>query len=161
MLEELTKDVHELLLRSGYKISFAESCTGGLLQKLITDNSGSSSYFEGGFVVYSNRMKEKLLHVPSEILSHHGAVSSECALAMVSGLQRISQADMCISVTGIAGPTGGSAEKPVGTVWFGFNLEGNLETKLQIFSGSRQEIREKSAEYVLKKLKEYLTQKSK
>lgn len=158
MLKKLTKELHELLIKSECKISFAESCTGGLLQKLITDNSGSSNYFEGGFVVYSNRMKEKLLQVPQEILTHYGAVSSECALAMVAGLHKITQADVCVSVTGIAGPTGGSAEKPVGTVWFGYSFRGKLETKLKLFSGSRQDIREQSADYVLTTIKEYLTQ---
>ncbi len=156
MLKSLTQEVHDLLLASKKRISFAESCTGGLLQKLITDNSGSSSYFEGGIVVYSNRLKEKLLGVSAEILTTQGAVSSECALAMVSGLKNLTQADICISVTGIAGPSGGSEEKPVGTVWFGFDLEGRVNSSRQHFSGSREEVREKSAVYVLNKIKEYL-----
>lgn len=156
MLKSLTQEVHDLLLKSGQKISFAESCTGGLLQKLITDNSGSSSYFEGGIVVYSNRLKEKLLGVSAEILTTHGAVSSECALAMVLGLEEFSNADICISVTGIAGPTGGSETKPVGTVWFGFGFSGERESCCQVFAGNRDEVREQSAIFALNKLKEYL-----
>jgi PncC family amidohydrolase len=156
MLKSLTKEVHELLLKSGKKISFAESCTGGLLQKLITDNSGSSSYFEGGLVVYSNRLKEKLLAVPNDILLTKGAVSSECALAMVVGLEKLTGADICVSVTGIAGPSGGSQDKPVGTVWFGFSFYRKLESSVQLFTGNREEVREKSAIYVLERIKKYL-----
>lgn len=157
MLKRLTKEVHDLLLESGKHISFAESCTGGLLQKLVTDNSGSSSYFEGGFVVYSNRLKANLLGVSKDILNQHGAVSSECALAMVEGLKDQTDADICISITGIAGPNGGSDEKPVGTVWFGFSLSGKLETSCQCFSGNREEVREQSAFYVLERIKKNLS----
>ncbi len=153
---DLVKDVHNLLLKSALKISFAESCTGGLVQKLITDSSGSSSYFEGGFVVYSNRLKHDLLDVPEQVLQEYGAVSSECALAMVNGLFQKTQADICVSVTGIAGPGGGSIEKPVGTVWFAFKFKDETEIILQNFSGNRQIVREKSAQFVLEKIKNYL-----
>jgi len=156
MLKKLSEEVHNLLLKSGKKISFAESCTGGLLQKLITDNSGSSNYFEGGLIVYSNKFKEELLGVPKELLLTHGAVSKECALAMVVGLEKLTGADICISVTGIAGPTGGSKEKPVGTVWFGLDFLGELESNCQFFNGNREEVREQSAVYVLNRIKEYL-----
>ena len=157
MLKSLTKEVHDLLLKSGKTISFAESCTGGFLQKLITDNSGSSDYFEGGVVSYSNRLKEKILGVSPELLLKHGAVSSECAMAMVLGLKKLTDADICISVTGIAGPSGGSKEKPVGTVWFGFGFLGELESCCQCFTGNREEVREESAVYVLERIKSFYT----
>ncbi|MBI9030786.1 CinA family protein [bacterium] len=157
MLKELTKEVHELLIKSRYKISFAESCTGGLLQKLITDNSGSSSYYEGGIVAYSDRVKKDLLSVPQNILSANGAVSAECALAMVMGIKRLTQADLCISITGIAGPTGGSKKKPVGTVWFGFDFAGEINIESECFSGKREEVRAQAAIYVLEEIKKYLT----
>ncbi len=157
MVKELTKEVHELLITSRYKISFAESCTGGLLQKLITDNSGSSSYFEGGIVAYSDRVKKDFLGVPQNILSAKGAVSAECALAMVMGIKRLTQADLCISITGIAGPTGGSKKKPVGTVWFGFDFVGEINIESECFSGKREEVREEAAIYVLEEIKKYLT----
>lgn len=156
-MKDLLKDIHSLLLEENYKISFAESCTGGLIQKLITDRSGSSSYFEGGLVVYSNRLKNDLLGVPIDILERYGAVSSECALAMVNGLFKLTQADICASVTGIAGPSGGSKDKPVGTVYFAFKFQDSRETYLRYFAGDRDIVRQSSAEFVLTKIKDFLT----
>lgn len=155
-MNKLIIEVHNLLIKNKVKISFAESCTGGLLQKLITDTSGSSNYFEGGFVVYSNRLKNKLLGVAEEILQEEGAVSSACAEAMTTGLKEQTNADLCIAVTGIAGPGGGSQDKPVGTVWFSFDFPQEKYRICQHFTGSRQEIREESARFVLKNIREYL-----
>jgi len=157
MLKKITEEVHELLIKSRYKISFAESCTGGLLQKLITDNSGSSKYFEGGIVAYSDRIKSEILGVTQDILKEKGAVSSECAEGMTLGIFRLTQADLCVSITGIAGPTGGSIEKPVGTVWFGFNFLGKVYSLRKCFSGNRDEVREETAFFALEEIKKYLT----
>lgn len=156
MQDKLAQELHKLLTDSDKQISFAESCTGGMLQKRITDISGSSNYFEGGFVVYSNRLKTKLLKVPLDILETHGAVSSECAIAMVRGLKDATDADLCISVTGIAGPSGGSAEKPVGSVWFGFYFDEKLEGVYQHFAGSRAEVREQATSFALQRVRDYL-----
>ena len=157
MLKKITIEVHELLLKSGYKISVAESCTGGLLQKLITDNSGSSNYFEGGIVAYSDRIKKEILGVSQDILKEKGAVSSECAEAMTRGISRLTQAELCISITGIAGPSGGSREKPVGTVWFGFNFLGKIYSLKKCFSGNREQVREETAIFALEEIIKYLT----
>jgi nicotinamide-nucleotide amidase len=156
-MKDLINEVHNLLLASKYKISFAESCTGGLVQKLITDNSGSSSYFEGGLVVYSNRLKNELLGVANDLLEKHGAVSSQCALAMVEGLYRLTQADICVSVTGIAGPNGGSKDKPVGSVYFAFRFNKQSQSYFELFPGDRESVRNQSANFVLEKIKDYLT----
>lgn len=155
-MNTLIKEVHSLLRSSNLKISFAESCTGGLIQKLITDNAGSSDYFEGGLVVYSNRLKNELLGVSQEILAKFGAVSSECALAMVKGLSELTKADIAVSVTGIAGPDGGSPDKPVGTVWFAFKFAEKSFAQVKYFEGQREDIRHASALFVLDIIKEYL-----
>ncbi len=156
-LLKLVQEVHQRLLASKIKVSFAESCTGGLLQKLITDTSGSSSYFEGGFVTYSNRLKNKILGVKEETLTKYGAVSSQCAKEMVEGVNRITGADISVSVTGIAGPTGGSLDKPVGTVCFGFLSQQGLTTQVKCFKGSRDDVRHQSAIFVLESILELLS----
>lgn len=126
-------------------ITFAESCTGGLLSKKVTDNSGVSSCFECGFVTYSNDIKEKLLGVKHETLLKHGAVSYETAYEMCEGAKKAASADIAISVTGIAGPTGGTDEKPVGLVYVGVcsdSIHGVIKLNL---SGTREEVREKTS----------------
>jgi nicotinamide-nucleotide amidase len=110
----------DLLKERGETISCAESCTGGLASKLLTDESGSSAWFWGGAVTYANEAKEEILNVSAHTIQTYGAVSEECALEMAQGIRRISGTDWAFSITGIAGPGGGSAEKPVGTVCFGF-----------------------------------------
>lgn len=139
----------ELLLARGWTISCAESCTGGLVQKILTDLPGSSTYFHGGIVSYSNQMKAELLAVKTDTLSRFGAVSAETAEEMVSGLVRLCQTEVSVSVTGIAGPDGGSQEKPVGLVYFGFSIPGKKWTNRQIFSGTRASIRHKAAEHAI------------
>jgi nicotinamide-nucleotide amidase len=104
---------------AGLKIATTESCTGGLIVGLLTEIAGSSAVVERGFVTYSNEAKQELLGVPPETIRIHGAVSEETARAMAEGALRVSHADLAVSVTGVAGPDGGSAEKPVGLVWFG------------------------------------------
>lgn len=119
--EELEEVVGRLLVERGLKIAIAESCTGGLICDRITNVSGSSRYFERGVVVYSNEAKFQILGVPEELVKKYGAVSREVAEAMAEGVRKISGADIGISTTGIAGPTGGTPEKPVGLVWIGYS----------------------------------------
>ena len=127
-------------------VSTAESCTGGLVGAAITDVPGSSEVFPGSVVCYDNRIKRQLLGVSPEILETNGAVSEACACAMAEGARRLLGADMAVSVTGVAGPGGGSAEKPVGTVWFAVSSARSGETKalLRKFAGDRAMIRERS-----------------
>ncbi len=109
--------VAEILIKKGLTIATTESCTGGLLSSKLTDVSGSSAFVHLNFVTYSNEAKHKILGVSLETLEKHGAVSEECALEMAKGLKRVTGADICVSTTGIAGPTGGSEDKPVGLMY--------------------------------------------
>ncbi len=113
-----------LLLARGQLLATAESCTGGLIAASCTELAGSSAWFERGFVTYSNEAKTELLGVPPELIAHHGAVSEEVAKAMAAGALAHSRADLAVAVTGIAGPTGGSDAKPVGTVWLAWAERG-------------------------------------
>ena len=136
----------ELALARRATVGTAESCTGGLIAAAITAVPGSSEYFLGGVVSYANSVKAKLLGVPEEILGTVGAVSGECARFMAQGAATALGADWAVSVTGVAGPDGGSAEKPVGTVWFAVSNARSGETKalLRKFAGDRAMIRERS-----------------
>lgn len=118
-LDKTIENIVQLLDKRDLKISTAESCTGGLLSELITSVAGASKVFEMGLCTYSNDVKMKLLGVPSDVLAKHGAVSPQTAEAMVLGLKKLSGADLCISITGLAGPGGGTADCPVGTVYAG------------------------------------------
>jgi len=131
--------------RCGKKLALAESCTGGLVGELLTAVPGSSSVFLGGVVAYHNAAKERLLGVPAEVLARHGAVSEESVLAMVRGAGDRFGADIAAAVTGIAGPDGGTEEKPVGTVWLGYLVDGRAEASRRGFSGTREEIRQRAA----------------
>ena len=130
----------------------AESCTGGGVGYAITAVSGSSAVFWGGIISYDNSVKHRVLGVPEEILSTKGAVSSECAAAMADGAQRRLNTDLAVSITGIAGPGGGSAEKPVGLVWFGLASKSGTITEKNIFSGDRESVRSAAIEYALQLL---------
>lgn len=136
-MEELAR----LLVQYNLKISTAESCTGGLVAGEITKISGISQYFEMGVVTYSNEAKQKLLGVSSETLSNYGAVSEQCAGEMCRGIQQKSEADIGISVTGIAGPTGGTADKPVGLVYIGAAYHGETIVQRHLFKGDRDSVR--------------------
>jgi nicotinamide-nucleotide amidase len=139
--ETMEEVVGALLGARGLTVAFAESCTGGLVSHAITRVGGSSAYFLGGMVTYSNWLKEKLLGIDAEILRRHGAVSGETARAMAEGCQRLTGADYAVSVTGIAGPSGGSPEKPVGTVFFGIAAPGEKALSFHfIFRGDRLQI---------------------
>jgi nicotinamide-nucleotide amidase len=141
----LAERLAEALLLNRFTLVTAESCTGGGIAQSLTNIPGSSKWFDRGFVTYSNESKQELLGVSQDILTRFGAVSEECAAAMVEGAIGNSHADVGVSVTGIAGPDGGSADKPVGTVCFGWarrKVE-TLSTQV-IFNGDRQEIRQQS-----------------
>lgn len=130
-------------------LATAESCTGGLLGKVVTDISGSSTVYERGFITYANQAKIEMLGVERSQLLQHGAVSEEVAAAMASGAIQHSEAQVAISTTGIAGPGGGTAEKPVGTVCFGWQVNDALQTSTQRFDGDRNEVRHQACIYLI------------
>jgi len=143
-----------LLLARGWKIALAESCTGGMVCATLTELSGSSEWFERGYITYSNQAKTECLGVPAELIESYGAVSEPVARAMAQGAQRNAGANIGVSITGIAGPTGGTAEKPVGTVCFGWTIvnsagENVTACQTKLFSGDRQAIRQQATEYAL------------
>ena len=146
------KKLTELLISKNMSIAVAESCTGGLLSSSLTSIPGASSYFNCGFITYSNESKIKMLNVDSQTIELFGAVSERVAFEMAVGAGQHSQSDLAISVTGIAGPSGGTAEKPVGMVCFGFYVEGEVSTTTQFFSGVRSEIVSESITFALTEL---------
>ena len=146
---DLTKTFAQILLSRNWTVSLAESCTGGLVCATLTELAGSSEWFERGYITYSNEAKTDCLGVPSELIEAHGAVSEQVAKAMVEGARNNSGSNVAISITGIAGPSGGSAEKPVGTVCFGWATEGQTLTKTMIFDGDRQRVRQQATEFAL------------
>ena len=138
-----------MLSERGLHIALAESCTGGLIASRITDVSGSSAYFSGGVVAYSNEMKEKLLGVSPESIRAHGAVSSVVAEQMAQGIRRVTSAHIGLSVTGIAGPTGGSSDKPVGLVYIGAASSQGTFVRRYRFDGARLDIKAQTADAAL------------
>jgi len=150
-INELITDIINVCSKKGLTIALAESCTGGMICEMITSVSGSSKVFKGGIVSYSNDIKESLLKVSKKTLIDHGAVSSETALEMVLGCKEQLSADICVSVTGIAGPSGGTKEKPVGLVYIALKFGGNKAmVKRYNFIGDRLEIRRHTAYEALK-----------
>ena len=148
-LKELAAKVGDRLLSCNEALVTAESCTGGSVSMLVTSIAGSSAWFDRGFVTYSNEAKQEMLAVDKLVIEIHGAVSEEVARHMVQGAVEHSQAQAGLSVTGIAGPAGGTVEKPVGTVCFGWLVDGQCETETCYFSGDREQIRELSVRHVL------------
>jgi nicotinamide-nucleotide amidase len=136
----------------GWRLCTAESCTGGLIAAACTEVSGSSDWFERGMVSYSNASKTELLGVAPALIAAHGAVSAEVAEAMARGALARSAAQVSIAVTGVAGPTGGSAEKPVGTVWFGWALPERCWVACRHFDGDRHAVREQTVAHALAEL---------
>ncbi|MDB5947364.1 MAG: damage-inducible protein CinA [Ramlibacter sp.] len=142
----------EGLLARGWKLATAESCTGGMVAAACTDLAGSSNWFERGFVTYSNEAKSESLGVDPALIATQGAVSEVVARAMAFGAIRHSHAQVSVAVTGVAGPAGGSRTKPVGTVWFGFQVDGLLTSETQLFPGDRAAIRAATVRYALNRL---------
>ncbi|WP_088283550.1 CinA family protein [Ideonella sp. A 288] len=139
----------------GWRLATAESCTGGLIAAACTDLAGSSDWFERGFVTYSNAAKTELLGVPAELITLHGAVSEPVARAMVQGALRHSAADLAVAVTGIAGPGGGSPDKPVGTVWLAWRGPQGERAERQVFAGDRAAVRQATVERALQGLLDF------
>ena len=137
----LVQELADRLLKHRQKVCTAESCTGGLIAKTFTDLAGSSDWFERGFVTYSNEAKSEMLAVPASLIEDYGAVSEAVATAMASGALRHSRADFSVSVTGVAGPGGGSDDKPVGTVWIALASAEKMIAKRYQFDGDRQAVR--------------------
>ena len=154
--ESLEQVVGRLLIARRLTVSVAESCTGGLLGHRLTAVAGSSAYFDRGVVVYSNRAKEEMLGVPAEILTTRGAVSAECAEAMVRGICEHSGSACGLSVTGIAGPEGGSPAKPVGTVFIGVAVPGEVASRRFRFEGDRASVKWQSSQMALDMLRRRL-----
>jgi nicotinamide-nucleotide amidase len=155
--------VADALLQHGWLLATAESCTGGLIAGACTEVSGSSNWFERGFVTYSNEAKHDMLGVPHALIAQHGAVSEEVAKAMAIGAMRHSLAQVSLAVTGVAGPTGGSKDKPVGTVWFAWATPSDtgptlgaetawVKSEVQHFAGSRHEVRQQTVAHSLRVL---------
>ncbi len=144
----------ELMTERKIKLATAESCTGGLIAQKITSVPGASECFDCGVVTYSNQQKQKLLGVSSETLEKFGAVSEETALQMCEGVKRLANSDFGISVTGIAGPGGGTPDKPVGTVWIGICGKNIHKAQKFLFAGDRNQVRESTANAALEMVKE-------
>jgi nicotinamide-nucleotide amidase len=157
-LENRVLRLATILQNKQWLLSTAESCTGGLIAATCTELAGSSLWFERGFVSYSNAAKTELLGVPAELISQYGAVSQSVVQAMVQGALARSQAQVAVAVTGIAGPSGGSPEKPVGTVWFGWAWPGHIQTTMQCFPGDRTAVRCATVEHALSSLIKLLSQ---
>ena len=146
----------DYLIENNITVATAESCTAGLIAARIGDKSGVSQVFSEGFVTYSNEAKEKNLGVPHEILENHGAVSEQTARAMAEGVCRVTGARLGLSATGIARPTGGTANKPVGLVFMGVCLDGETTVVKKIFTGTRSEVRAQTVETVFSEVKKRL-----
>ena len=150
----------DLMLENGLFLATAESCTGGMIAAACTDLAGSSAWFERGFVSYSNAAKTELLGVDAALIAQHGAVSEPVARAMAFGAIRHSHAQVSVAVTGVAGPTGGSLDKPVGTVWFAWSVHGSLHSERMCFSGDRASVRQATVQHAIGKLLTLLKQNS-
>ena len=153
----IAKELADVLVPQGWKIALAESCTGGLVCATLTELAGSSEWFERGYITYSNQAKTECLGVAAELISAYGAVSEPVAKAMAEGALRGAKAKAAIAITGIAGPSGGSTEKPVGTVCFGWSIQnaaGLIGTTCatKIFEGDRQAVRLQATHYALSEM---------
>jgi len=165
----LTEQLADVLQQHGWMLATAESCTGGMIAASCTNLSGSSNWFERGFVTYSNEAKHEMLGVDSALITQHGAVSEAVARAMALGAMRRSQAQVTLAVTGVAGPMGGSTDKPVGTVWFAWATPSDtgptlgaetawVKTERMQFNGDRAAVREAATEHALRTLLDLLQQ---
>ena len=154
--DEVLKKLSTLLIENKLTIATAESCTGGLIAHRLTNISGSSAYFDRGIISYSNQAKHDLLDVPDQLIKEYGAVSTEVAEAMANGARKNAHTDIGLSTTGIAGPTGGSKEKPVGLVYIGLSTADYTQVHRHVSSGSRLENKEHFCITALNILYEYL-----
>lgn len=149
---EYIKALAAFFINNRLMLATAESCTGGLIAAACTDLAGSSAWFERGFVTYSNAAKTELLGVPAELIATHGAVSEPVVRAMAAGAVAHSHAQVAVAVTGVAGPTGGSPDKPVGTVWLGWSVGGHITTECCHFAGDRAAVRSATVSHALTRL---------
>ena len=155
-LSAQTADLAQIFLQKGWLLATAESCTGGMIAAACTDLAGSSRWFERGFVTYSNDAKTELLGVDSALIARCGAVSEAVARAMAQGALAHSHAQAAVAVTGVAGPDGGSADKPVGTVWFGWATPAGVVSEMRRFGGDRTSVRQATVLHALQRLRELL-----
>ena len=155
-IQQQTRVLAQHLMKHGDKISTAESCTGGLIAKTLTDLPGSSGWFDSGFVSYSNQSKMDMLGVRATTLQAYGAVSLQVAEEMAAGALLNSESEVAIAVTGIAGPGGGSQHKPVGTVCFGFAIGDRVVSEMQCFDGDRETVRQRTLGYALQRINQLL-----
>lgn len=155
-IDELAARLGRLLLERGEQVSTAESCTGGGIAEAITRVAGSSAWFEAGYVTYSNRQKSRQLEVPAELFEQVGAVSRGVVEAMAAGACRQSGARYAVAVSGVAGPGGGSAEKPVGTVWLAWADGADVQAVRELFAGDRAAVRQQTVERALRGLLELI-----
>ncbi|EKE84784.1 CinA family protein [Idiomarina xiamenensis] len=155
-INQLAQSLGQLLQRHHYQIVTAESCTAGGIGYAISSIAGSSAWLSGGLITYSNALKQRWLSVSSSILEQQGAVSAECAQAMAQGALQQADANIAVAVTGIAGPDGGSEDKPVGLVWFAIACGDDCFSWSSIFSGDRAAVRQQTIKEALTELVEYL-----
>jgi nicotinamide-nucleotide amidase len=151
-LEALALKLGRALQVRGRRLAAAESCTGGWIAKALTDIAGSSQWFEGGVVAYSNAAKTELLGVPADVLAAHGAVSEETTRAMADGARRRFAADLAVAVSGIAGPGGGTKDKPIGTVHFAWAAPNGVVAARRVFAGGRESVRRQTVALALERL---------
>lgn len=151
-------ELGRLLVEKNWTISCAESCTGGGIGYAITSVAGSSAWFNQGYITYSNQAKQGMIGVREQTLRDYGAVSEQTVAEMAAGAAEQANAQVGVAVSGIAGPDGGSEKKPVGTVWFGFFIDGRLVTDIQVFSGDRHDVRDKTVCHALEKLLQLIEQ---
>ncbi|MBT7307554.1 MAG: nicotinamide-nucleotide amidohydrolase family protein [Gammaproteobacteria bacterium] len=155
-VEQILQKLSHQLLERGWKVAAAESCTGGWIAKLLTDLPGSTAWFERGFVTYSNEAKVDMLGLSAATLQQHGAVSEATVKEMVAGALDHSHADLAVAVSGIAGPSGGSVDKPVGLVWFGWQRrDGRCHCESRQFEGGRDAVRAQTVWVALKGLSDF------
>ena len=159
-MKNIVKEIILELTKRGETISFAESCTGGRIASAFTAISGASLVLNGSCVTYSNQIKHQWLGVDEKVLNQYGAVSEECVSQMLDGIQKMAHSDYAIAVSGVAGPSGGTELKPVGTVYIGFLTPTNKKIFHCKFSGLREDIQEQSTEYSIKEFAKLLKIKS-
>ncbi|WP_455205462.1 nicotinamide-nucleotide amidase [Kaarinaea lacus] len=158
-LDQLSEQIGQALLAQKLVLATAESCTGGWVAQVVTQTAGSSQWFDRGFVTYTNESKQEMLAVREATLQQHGAVSQATVTEMAEGALKHSHAQIALSISGIAGPSGGTADKPIGLVWFAWaQTDAATQTQSQHFSGDRTQVRYAAVEFSLQRLLQLLTQ---